>query len=73
MNKGEETCEFVLKSSDPANMIVKEKYVEIPAGMSGKLQLRFPPIHKNIEKVYYLNVDNKGKQWECFKFIVLYE
>ena len=54
-------------------MIVKEKTVKILPEEIGKFQLRFSPVSLPESKEYLLNVENCGKPWECFKFVVKYE
>jgi predicted Rdx family selenoprotein len=72
-NKSAKDCDFILFSSDPGNMIIKENHVVIFAGQVGKFQLRFPPVREPCKKVYWLKVTNFGQLWECFKFKVSYE
>jgi hypothetical protein len=63
---------FIIKSSDPDQMEVREELVEIPKGTKAKIQLKFSQVDQEIQKNYYLYIDRDGTEWECIEIVAVY-
>jgi hypothetical protein len=72
-NDSDSDAVFVVESSNPDFMSIKEPQINIEKGKKGKIQLRFEPVYNDEEKKYYLYVDRNGEPWECIEIIAEYE
>ncbi|OMJ81809.1 hypothetical protein SteCoe_17628 [Stentor coeruleus] len=72
-NMGDSNGTFLIESSHPDYMSVKEPDLHIEKGKKGKIQLRFAPMMNADEKKYYLYVDRNGQPWECIEIVAEYE
>lgn len=72
-NMGDSNATFLIGSSHPEYMSVKEADLHIEKGKKGKIQLRFAPMMNADEKKYYLYVDRNGQPWECIEIVAEYE
>ncbi|OMJ75195.1 hypothetical protein SteCoe_25707 [Stentor coeruleus] len=72
-NMSDSSSTFLIESSHPDYMSVKDSDLHIEKGKKGKIQLRFAPMMNADEKKYYLYVDRNGQPWECIEIIAEYE
>ena len=72
-NLSDADASFVVESSNPDFMDVKESEISIKKGMKGKIKLRFAPVFNDEEKKYYLYINRNGQPWECIEIIAEYQ
>ena len=71
-NLSDNDSNFILTSSHPEFMAVRDAIIEIPKGTKSKIQLRFSSVFETQTSNYYLYIDRDGEEWECIEIIANY-
>ena len=71
-NISENNSQFIIKSSNPSLMSLKDEDLQINKGVKEKIQLIFAPIDSECVKKFYLYIDKDDEQWECLEIVVNY-
>ena len=64
---------FIIKSSEPELMSIKNEEMLIKRSQKDKIQLIFAPLLNECEKNYYLYINKDNSPWECIEIIAQYE
>lgn len=71
-NISENDSKFIIKSSNPSLMFLKDEVLQINKGIKEKIQLIFTPIDSECEKKFYLYIEKDNEEWECLEIVVNY-
>lgn len=71
-NLSDNDSNFILTSSHPEFMAVRDAIIEVPKGTKSKIQLRFSSVFEPQTSSYYLYIDRDGEEWECIEIIANY-
>ena len=64
---------FIIKSSHPELMSIKDEEILIKRSTKDKIQLRFAPLLNECEKKYYIYITKDNLPWECIEIVATYE